>query len=281
MQSDARERARQAYAARAWDEAYRKFSAAREDGNLDAEDLTAFADAAWWLGHTDESLTLSEEVYRLHVQGNRTPQAARLAIEMGFLWLLRGEPTVGSGWISRAGRLLEDAPDCAEHGYLLYLDVMDAQQHGDPERAIELTQQMQDVGDRHGDPTLRAVGLVLQGVVMVRTGQVDAGLAVLDEAMLPVRAGQVSPNWTGNLYCQLMALFIELADIPRARPVARSARRRGRCRWRCGRCNQRSPRAWPGCRDVRDPWARRRGPVSSGYGQPHGRRTRAWPAGTA
>jgi hypothetical protein len=91
MQSDARERARQAYAARAWDEAYRKFSAAREDGNLDAEDLTAFADAAWWLGHTDESLTLSEEVYRLHVQGNRTPQAARLAIEMGFLaWRANG-----------------------------------------------------------------------------------------------------------------------------------------------------------------------------------------------
>lgn len=60
------------------------------------------------------------------LQGDRTPTAACLAVEIGFLWLLRGEQQIGSGWISRASRLLADAPECPEQGYLRYLDVLEA-----------------------------------------------------------------------------------------------------------------------------------------------------------
>ena len=215
---EALERARAAYSRCRWEIAYRGFRDARAQGQrFGAEDLAAFADAAWWLGHTDESLALSEKVYRRLLQGASVPHAARVAIEIAFLWFLRGEPMLGSGWISRAGRLLADAPECAEHGYLLYLEVEDAKRHGDLERASNLAHRIQDLGNRYDDPTLCAVGLVLEGAVMVRQGRVEDGLAVLDEAMLPVHAGEVSPTWTGNLYCQLMALFTELADIPRAR----------------------------------------------------------------
>ena len=59
--------------------------------HLDTDDLAAFADAAWWLGDPDRSLELSEEVYRRCLQGDDTPSAARLAVEIGFLWLIRGE----------------------------------------------------------------------------------------------------------------------------------------------------------------------------------------------
>lgn len=211
------DRARVAYAQGRWDDAYRAFHEARASGELDVDDLSALADAAWWLGHNDESLSLSEQVYQRLVAADLVTRAARLAVELGFLWFLRGEPTVGSGWVHRAGRLLAGVPESAAHGYLLYLEVEEAKAQGDPARALELARRIQGSGTRHKDVTLTTVGMVLEGVVLVRSGEVPTGLAVLDEAMLPVHAGDVSPNWAGNLYCQLMGLFIELGDVPRAR----------------------------------------------------------------
>lgn len=215
--SDLLEQAREAHAQFRWDDAYDCYRAAEEHERLGAEDLAGLADAAWWLGHNDEALNRSEEVYRHHLHGEHVPQAARLAIDIGFLWFLRGEPTVGSGWISRAKRLLADAPECATHGYLRYLEVEEALGAGRFEDAIDLCHVIQGIADRHDDPTLRAVGMVLEGAADVRRGRVEAGLALIDEAMLPVRAGEVLPDWTGNLYCHMMELFFELADIRRAR----------------------------------------------------------------
>jgi DNA-binding CsgD family transcriptional regulator len=185
--------------------------------HLELDDLAAYADAAWWLGRNDESLELSEQVYRRCLQGERSAMAARLAVEIGFLWLLRGEETIGSGWISRAHRLLADAPECAAHGYLRYLDVLAALGRAAFDTAIAGARDMAALAQRHDDPTLEAIALVLEGVATVRSEQVERGLALCDEAMLPVRAGAVTPNWAGNLYCQVMGLCFELADFARAR----------------------------------------------------------------
>jgi DNA-binding CsgD family transcriptional regulator len=211
------EQGRRAYAQGRWADAHRQLSAARAQDELEADDLAALADAAWWLGHTDESLACSEELYRRCLQGEQSALAARVAVEVGFLWLLRGEETVGSGWVSRAVRLLEEVPECAEHGYLLYLRAEEQLGRGDHEAAAVSGRTMQQLAARHDDPTLGAIGLVVEGTALVRRGRLDEGLAVLDEAMLGVRAGEVQPTWTGNLYCHLMSLFIELGDIPRAR----------------------------------------------------------------
>jgi DNA-binding CsgD family transcriptional regulator len=85
------------------------------------------------------------------------------------------------------------------------------------ERAIEVSRRIQGLAARHDDVTLGAIGLVLEGTTEVKAGRIDPGLALLDEAMLPVRAGRVAPSWAGNLYCQLMSLFFELGDLRRAR----------------------------------------------------------------
>ena len=41
-------------------------------------------------------------------------------------------------------------------------------------------------------------------------------MALLDEAMLAVRSGELGPEWAGNIYCHLMTAFTELADVRRA-----------------------------------------------------------------
>ncbi|TVR25220.1 MAG: hypothetical protein EA387_04495 [Nitriliruptor sp.] len=209
--------AREAYAHHRWDVAYTHFAEVATAEHLDTDDLAAFADAAWWLGDTDRSLELSEEVYRRCLQGDHTPTAARLAVEIGFLWLIRGEQQIGSGWISRARRLLAEVPECAELGYLRYLAVLEALHAVRFDEARAMAREMQSLATTHDDPTLCAMALVLEGIATVRSGQVTDGLALCDEAMLPIRAGDVERSWAGNLYCLVMALCFELADFERAR----------------------------------------------------------------
>ena len=217
MPVGALDQAREAYASHRWDAAHEGFAAVAATAELDTPDLAAFADAAWWLGRTDESLELSEQLYRRCLQGDQAPVAARLAVEIGFLWLIRGEQRIGAGWISRANRLLADAPECPEQGYLGYLAAFDALTSARFDEARGIAQNMQGLATRFDDPTLGAMGLVLEGIAAVRSGEVADGLALCDEAMLPVYAGDVVPNWAGNLYCLIMALCFELADIERAR----------------------------------------------------------------
>ncbi len=211
------EDAREAYRRHDWVGAYDGFTRARGSGALSADDLDTFADAAWWLGRTDEVLALCEEAYQLYLDGGNAPAAARLAMGTGFLSFLRGDAAIGSGWIGRARRLLRDAPECVEHGYLLGMDVDMALGAGDYDAAIMSAHEVQAVARRFRDRTLGAMALVSEGIALVKRGDVADGLAVLDEAMLPVLAGHVEPSFAGNIYCQLMGICHEVADLPRAR----------------------------------------------------------------
>lgn len=115
------EAARDAYGRRDWAGAREGFNAARERAELFAEDLDCLGDAAWWIGHVEESLDIYEEAYRRHLHGDRPRQAATAAIGVAVALFLRGDDVMGSGWMSRAQRLLGDQPESAEHGYVLYL----------------------------------------------------------------------------------------------------------------------------------------------------------------
>ena len=56
-----------------------------------------------------------------------------------------------------------------------------------------------------------------EGTARLSRGTVAEGLSLLDEAMLPVQAGAVPPDFAGNLYCQMIAICWELSDLRRAR----------------------------------------------------------------
>ena len=209
--------ARSSYARRDWPGAYRALNVARQQGELDTEDLHSLADAAWWLGLIKETLTISETCYRRFLEEGRPRRAAMNALDVGFSWILRGELVIGSGWLSRARQLLADQPACAEQVFLTWLDATEALETGDLDSALVAARQMQEAGPRFASPTLTSLGLVTEGMVEIRRGSVKRGFALLDEAMLPVLAGEVQPEWAGNIYCQLMAVCHDLADFGRAR----------------------------------------------------------------
>ena len=206
--------ARTAFAARHWADAYERFRAAQQDGSLDADDLAALSQAAWWLGLMDESLAAGEEAYTLYLEASNNRRAAYRAFDVAYGYFIKGNGPVGSGWIGRAQRLLADEPDCPEQGYLLYFAVETSL--GGGEETMIKARRVQDIGRRHADRNLVAAGMVAEGRVLIKVGRAREGLALLDEGMLEASAEDMSPNWAGNIYCHLMAACDELGDIRRA-----------------------------------------------------------------
>ena len=208
---------RASYARRDWPVTYRSLAAVREHRSLTADDLHAMADAAWWLGLVKETMTISEECHQHFLAEGRPLRAAMNALGIGFDWFLRGEAAIGSGWLSRARRLIQQHPDSPEAGFLVWMDTTIALGAGNLQSALVGALQVQEIGRRFGSSTLVCLGLAAEGLVAIHSGRVAAGFALLDEAMLPVLAGQLEPEWAGNIYCQLMGVCHDLADIDRAR----------------------------------------------------------------
>ncbi|HEV2928854.1 MAG TPA: response regulator transcription factor, partial [Propionibacteriaceae bacterium] len=127
-----------------------------------------------------------------------------------------GEPAVAAGWVARAQRILEAEPsDVVERGYLLVHEFYAHLGRGDLVRAEETAAKVVQAGRRFGAPDLVAQGLTSLGRVAIYTGRVPDGLALLDEAMVSISAGEVSPVFAGMVYCALIEGCQELADFAR------------------------------------------------------------------
>ena len=70
-------------------------------------------------------------------------------------------------------------------------------------------------GRRHRDPDLTALGLCSQGRLTLYTGRVADGLALLDESMVRVIAGETSPVIAGHVYCTAIEGCQEISDFAR------------------------------------------------------------------
>jgi DNA-binding NarL/FixJ family response regulator len=209
--------ARDAHHRRDWPRAHELFAAARSEAPLLPEDLDALCTAAWWLGRVDDCLEAGDAAFRGYLDADRPRDAAMAALEMAISLFLRGDEAVGSGWIGRAHRLLEELPEGPEHGYARYLLEVEGGLEGDDLEAVaSAARAVREIGRRHGDRNLVAAGVVGEGRALVKLGEVSRGMPLLDEAMVAVLHADLDLEWTGNIYCHLMAACHELADIRRA-----------------------------------------------------------------
>ncbi len=210
-------RAHAAHAAQRFAAAGESFAEADQLGPLSADDVVAWHESAWWLGDADRSLELAELAHQKLVAEGEPTRAAQQSMALGFLLMLRGDLAAGSGWLQRGRSLLERSTDEAARGYVVHLDAQNALHGGDLALAVDLARRAADAARRAPDSTLLSLSLMTEGTARLRTGDVAEGLALLDEAMLPVQAGQLPPELAGNLYCQMIAVCWDLFDLRRAR----------------------------------------------------------------
>lgn len=209
------EAGRRAYAASDWSTALAQLGAARAEAPLPPEDVEAMARAAWWLGRVPESLVLAEEAFRGYSDDDRAAEAAMSALQLGLLWVTRGDLTIGNAWVHRARRILTRLEPSPVHAYLAYLDAMLAMMEGDPQRWAAEIHRLTDLSDRFREPDVECLSLVVRGLAELRSHRSSKGFALLDEAMLPVLAGRLPAEWAGDVYCTVIHMCHELADFRR------------------------------------------------------------------
>jgi DNA-binding CsgD family transcriptional regulator/tetratricopeptide (TPR) repeat protein len=215
--SGALARGRRAFAERAWAEAHAQLAEADRGTPLDHADLERLAVAAYLVGRDADSQALWARVHHERAAGGDPAGAARAAFWLGFGLLMGGDVAQAGGWLARARRVLEQGPaDCVEHGYLLMPQAMEHLFGGAPETAHPLFLAAITTAERCHDPDLQAFGRLGAGQSLVFQGRTAEGTALLDEAMVAVTAGDVSPMLAGLIYCAVIETCREVFDVRRA-----------------------------------------------------------------
>ena len=211
-------RARTSFEQKAWADSYRLFEAADGESALQPEDLDRLATAAFLIGKDVESEAFRSRAHQAFLDRGEHEAAARSAFWLAFgLLQRRAMAAPASGWLARAERILDEAEvDSVIRGYLLIPQAIQRIIRGDPAASHEIFTQIAGIARRFGDRDLAALAGHGRGRALIHLGDVAAGVALLDEAMVAVIAGDVTPIMAGDIYCSVLEACQETFDLSRA-----------------------------------------------------------------
>jgi DNA-binding CsgD family transcriptional regulator len=211
------ESGREAYAKRAWLEAYESLSQADRSEPLGTEDIELLSTAAYMLGRDGDHTHGLEREHQLHLDAGHALPAARCAFWIGMHLMTAGEIARATGWLGRAQRLVEgEGRDCVERGYLLLPLAFQREAAGEFGAGAAVAADAAGIGERFGDSDLFALAVHMQGHLLIKEGRVHEGLRLLDEAMVAVTAGELSPIVSGIVYCGVILACQDAYDVRRA-----------------------------------------------------------------
>jgi DNA-binding CsgD family transcriptional regulator len=185
--------------------------------NVAADDLTRLGTASWLAGRNDDCFEALQRAFQMRSEAGDTPGAARAAGLLAMTSAFAGQHAVSGGWEARLERILDElGQDVVERGYLAIARMFRHIAGADLPTAAESAAVISEYGDRFRDPDLTAMGLCARGRLTLYTGRVPEALSLLDEAMVCVGAGEVSPIFAGTVYCTMIEGCQEVSDFGRA-----------------------------------------------------------------
>lgn len=217
-ENDSLQLGQEALARGAWDEAYSHFDTARHS-NESPEVLEGLGMAAWWLDNAALTFDAREQAYRLYSQQGDSRGAARMAIYLGFdYYSFRGEYAIANGWFQRAHRLLETTDLGPEQGLLaIYEGYLALMLHNDIATARKLGAEAAALGRALGVLDLEMLALALEGLALVSSGEIAAGMRCLDESTTAAVSGEISDlDAQAQVCCYLIYACEKVRDYDRA-----------------------------------------------------------------
>ena len=143
------EAGRDAIQRHAWKEACDLLGVEDTAKGLSPDDLELLAQAAWWIGRLGTCIAARERAYAAFVEASAPRPAALVALELAKNHFAKGDSSVGTAWLHRAERLLQQEPESVEHGYLARLHAVVAfEGQQDFETAISRTRRALDIATR-------------------------------------------------------------------------------------------------------------------------------------
>ena len=247
---------RDAHRRHAWLEAFDWLREADSETPVSPQDLGLLAESAWFAGDPDAAIEARGRAHGGYLKQGDKCHAAEMALQLALDHFERLETAIASGWLGRAGRLLEQTPtECAAHGWqAIFLGYLAHRMAGDAEEAFRQAKLAQEIGERLDLPAIQALALQQQGYALVSMGRVEEGLALIDESTVAAVSGELDPLTTGRIYCSTISVCRDLADWRRASEWTDAAER-----W----CKRQGVSGFPGiCRvhraeimDFRGSWA--------------------------
>jgi DNA-binding NarL/FixJ family response regulator len=215
--STALDRGRAAYADRRWRAAYDELTAADQETGLPTEDVERLAIAADLIGERSEGVDLLARAHSEYLKKGAVAEAAWCASWAGMRLMNAGSQAQASGWFARAERLIaQHGVRCRAAGVLLVARGLGALYGGDPESARQTFEQVAVVAEQFNDPDLTALSRLGSGQALITLGNVEKGLALMDEAMVAVTSGELSPIPAGITYCATIGGCHDAFDLRRA-----------------------------------------------------------------
>ena len=200
-----------------WEALYRRLSAADRETPLAAADVERLAMAAYLTGREGETADLWIRAYTNYLERGDARRAARCVFWIGLAFASRGERAQASGWSARGRRLLDDEGiESAERGYLLVPIAREHAARRDFAVAARTFEEASRIGAAFGDADLANLARHGQGRALIAMGQTAEGVALLDEVMVAVTSGELSPAIAGIIYCSVISACFDMLDIRRA-----------------------------------------------------------------
>ncbi|MEX2457944.1 MAG: helix-turn-helix transcriptional regulator [Actinomycetota bacterium] len=214
---DALDRGRKSFQRKEWGAAFARLSAADAEVPLGPADLERLAEAAYLAGRDPDSEEAWSRAHHQSLTDSDWGRAARCAFWLGITLINRNEKSKGGGWLARAQRVLDDAEhDCVERGWLLVPLALKQYQGRDLAASRACWERAGRIGASYGDVDLVTIARQGEGRTLIRMGEIERGVTMLDEAMVAVAAEEVSPIPAGIVYCSVIEICQEIHDIRRA-----------------------------------------------------------------
>lgn len=181
------------------------------------EGLELSAQAAYGAGRFEACVTAWEALHARFVEEDDKAEAARAAAMLAmYLMMDTGLMAPVRGWVRRAERLLDEHAEVPAHALVAMVCTYERFMCGDMAAARQQSEQAIELGERLGVPPAVVIGRVARARVTILDGDLEDGLAQLDEVGALLMSGEVDPLTTGMMYCELICAAQGLAMHDRA-----------------------------------------------------------------